>query len=93
MRLHSPMALKRHAPSSFIFLMVNPFFFSAFSNHCSCFNTTHTHMTLGVTHTTHTTHTHVTLGDTHNCPLSLTHNCPLSHPNIHTTTVFPYIHT
>lgn len=35
--MYPPTALKRQAPSSFIFLMTNPFFsWSAFSNQCSC---------------------------------------------------------
>ncbi len=37
--MYPPTALKRQAPSSFIFLMTNPFFsWSAFSNQCSCCN-------------------------------------------------------
>lgn len=37
--MYPPTALKRQAPSSFIFLMTNPFFSrSAFSNQCSCCN-------------------------------------------------------
>lgn len=37
--VYPPTALKRQAPSSFIFLMTNPFFSrSAFSNQCSCCN-------------------------------------------------------